>query len=150
MLVANNHNSSYAESYETDNERSNSKTTIDFITQPFCRIDDEMKGIPKHPIALLFFSEIVNLGFMFALKGGGSRAFYRWLEEDYLPLYIYLPEHTRKFRLFAAYIVLVAECYWISGYYSPSSIIPPGSRCITTHCFYRSYTHLYYWILRII
>jgi len=96
MLVANNHNSSEAESCETDNERSNSKTTIVFITEPFYRIDDEMKGIPKQPQALLIFSEIVTLGFLFALKGGGSRAFYRWLEGDYLPLLTNLPESTPR------------------------------------------------------
>ncbi|HEY5138379.1 MAG TPA: hypothetical protein VIJ25_03545 [Methylococcales bacterium] len=58
-------------------------TTVDFITELFCRIDDEMKETPKHPQSLLYPSEIVTLGVLFAQKGGGSRAFYRWLERDY-------------------------------------------------------------------
>jgi hypothetical protein len=53
--------------------------TINFITELFCRVDDEMKDIPKHPQASLYPSEIVTLGFLFALKGVGNRAFYRWV-----------------------------------------------------------------------
>ena len=78
-------------------------TTEDFITDLFCRIDDVMKDVPKHPQSLLFPSEIITLGVLFALKGGGSRAFYRWLERYYLPLFPKLPERTRLFRLFAAH-----------------------------------------------
>ena len=78
-------------------------TTVDFITELFCRIDDEMKETPKHPQSLLYPSEIVTLGVLFAQKGGGSRAFYRWLERDYRPLFPKLPERTRLFRLFAAH-----------------------------------------------
>jgi hypothetical protein len=78
-------------------------TTVDFITELFCRIDDEMKDIAKHPQSLLQPSEIVTLGALFALKGGGSRAFYRWLERDYRPLFPKLPERTRLFRLFATH-----------------------------------------------
>ena len=78
-------------------------TTIDFITELFCRIDDEMKKIAKHPQSLLQPSEIVTLGVLFALKGVGNRAFYRWLERDYRPLFPKLPERTRLFRLFAGH-----------------------------------------------
>ena len=44
-------------------------STNDFITELFCRIDDTMRDVPKHSQANLFPSEIVNLGFLFALKG---------------------------------------------------------------------------------
>ena len=54
-------------------------TTLDFITALFCQVDDHLPGIPKHPHANLWPSEIVTLGLLHALKGGGNRAFYRWL-----------------------------------------------------------------------
>jgi hypothetical protein len=75
-------------------------TTIDFITELFCRIDDKMKNVKKHPQALLYPSELVTVGFLQALKGVGNRAFYRWLTRDYLSLFPNLPERTRLFRLF--------------------------------------------------
>jgi hypothetical protein len=78
-------------------------STEDFITELFCRIDDAMKGIPKHTQSLLYPSEIVTLGMLFALKGVGNRAFYRWLERDYRPLFPKLPERTRLFRLFSVH-----------------------------------------------
>src|SRR5207247_8458814 len=75
-------------------------TTIDFITALFCQVDDPLAGIPKHPHATLWPSEIVILGLLHALKGGGNRAFYRWLTRDYRALFPRLPERTRLFRLF--------------------------------------------------
>lgn len=78
-------------------------TTVDFITELFCRIADVMDDIPKHPQAKLYPSEIVTLGILFALKGVGNRQFYRWLIRDYLPLFPHLPERTRLFRLFATH-----------------------------------------------
>ncbi len=75
-------------------------TTIDFITDLFCRIDDRMKALSKHPQATLWPSEVVTLGVLHALKGVGNRAFYRWLTRDYQPLFPQLPERTRWFRLF--------------------------------------------------
>ena len=75
-------------------------TTIDFITDLFCRIDDRMKVLPKHPQATLWPSEVVTLGVLHALKGVGNRAFYRWLTRDYQPLFPHLPERTRLFRQF--------------------------------------------------
>ena len=48
--------------------------TIDFITELFCRRDDAICGIEKHSQAHLYPSEIVTLGFLFALKGVGERA----------------------------------------------------------------------------
>lgn len=35
-----------------------------------------------------------------AIKGGGTRAFYRWLTRDYRPLFPRVPERTRLARLF--------------------------------------------------
>lgn len=78
-------------------------TTEDFISELFYRIDDAMKGIPKHPQASLWPSEIVTLGVLFALKGVGNRAFYRWLSHDWRGLFPTLPERTRLFRLFATH-----------------------------------------------
>ncbi len=75
-------------------------TTIDFITDLFCRIDDRMRALPKHPQAVLWPSEIVTLRVLHALKGVGNRAFYRWVTRDYRPLFPRLPERTRLFRQF--------------------------------------------------
>jgi len=74
-------------------------STEDFIIELFCRVDDEMKEIPKHPQSKLYPSEIVTIGLLYAIKGVGQRAFYRWLKRDYLHLFPHLPERTRLFRL---------------------------------------------------
>ena len=52
-------------------------TTVDFITALFCRVDDMMPGAKKHTQAKLYPSEVATLALLFALKGGGNRAFYR-------------------------------------------------------------------------
>src|SRR6266849_6217550 len=75
-------------------------TTLEFITALFCQVDDHLPGIPKHPEAHLWPSEVVTLGLLHALKGGGNRAFYRWLTKDYRALFPHVPERTRLFRLF--------------------------------------------------
>jgi hypothetical protein len=75
-------------------------TTVDFITTLFCEVDEQLCTIPKHPEAHLWPSEVVTLGLLHALKGGGNRAFSRWLTRDYRPLFPRLPERTRLFRLF--------------------------------------------------
>src|SRR5256712_7444587 len=75
-------------------------TTIDFITALFWQVDDHLAGLPKHPDARLWPSEVVTLGLLHALKGVGNRAFYRWLTRDYRTLFPRLPERTRLFRLF--------------------------------------------------
>jgi hypothetical protein len=80
-------------------------TTIDFIIALFCQVDDHMQGLPKHPQATLWPSEVVTLGILHALKGVGNRAFYRWLARDYRPLFPHLPERTRLFRLFTTHAV---------------------------------------------
>ena len=78
-------------------------STTDFITELFCRVDDAMSDLPKHSQASLHPSEVVTLGLLFAIKGVGNRAFYRWVKRDYLPLFPHLPERTRLFRLFSAH-----------------------------------------------
>lgn len=75
-------------------------TTIDFITRLFCHVDDAMPNAEKHSQANLYPSEVVTLAILFALKGVGNRAFYRWLERDYQGLFPDLPDRTRLFRLF--------------------------------------------------
>ena len=78
-------------------------TTTDFIIELFYRIDEELKNIEKHPQAKLFPSEVVTIAFLFALKGVGNRAFYRWLKRDYALIFPNLPERTRLFRLFLSH-----------------------------------------------
>src|SRR6266566_7144024 len=78
-------------------------TTVDFITALFYEIDEQLRVIPKHPEAHLWPSEVVTLGLLHALKGGGNRAFSRWLTRDYRTLFPRLPERTRLFRLFVTH-----------------------------------------------
>ena len=78
-------------------------STVEFITELFCRVDDAMKEVAKHSQSRLYPSEVVTLGLLFAIKGVGNRAFYRWVERDYLCLFPSMPERTRLFRLFAAH-----------------------------------------------
>jgi hypothetical protein len=78
-------------------------TTEDFITELFCRVDDAMTETQQHPQAELHPSEVATLALLFAIKGEGSRAFYRWLERDWKPLFPRLPERTRLFRLFVTH-----------------------------------------------
>ena len=78
-------------------------TTIDFITQLFCRVDDKLTQAhknQKHTRANLYPSEVVTIALLFAHKGIGNRAFYRWIENNYKSLFPNLPERTRLFRLF--------------------------------------------------
>src|SRR3989454_9424571 len=75
-------------------------TTIEFITALFCQVDAHLPGLPKHPEAHLWPSEVVTLGLLHARKGGGNRPFYRWLPGAYRALFPRLPERTRLFRLF--------------------------------------------------
>src|SRR5256712_7810535 len=75
-------------------------TTVDFITALFYEVDEQMRTIPNHPEARLWPSEVVTLGLLHALKGGGNRPFSRWLTRDYRALFPLLPERTRLFRLF--------------------------------------------------
>jgi hypothetical protein len=78
-------------------------TTVDFIIALFYHVDTHLHDIPKHPEARLWPSEVVTLGLLHALKGGGNRAFYRWVKRDYRALFPHLPERTRLFRLFVTH-----------------------------------------------
>jgi hypothetical protein len=78
-------------------------STLDFITELFCRVDDAMRDVRKHSQAALYPSEVVTLGVLCAIKGVGNRAFYRWIKRDYLSLFPNLPHRTRLFRLFSAH-----------------------------------------------
>jgi len=73
-------------------------TTIELTTALFCQVDDHLSGLLKHPEAHLWPSEVVTLGLLHALKGGGNRAFYHWLTRDYRPLFPHLPERTMRSR----------------------------------------------------
>ena len=75
-------------------------TTLDLVTELFCRIDEAMKDVPKHAQAALYPSEGVTLAFRFAIKGVGNRAFYRWWARAWQACFPQLPERTRLFRLF--------------------------------------------------
>jgi hypothetical protein len=77
--------------------------TVDLITALFYEVDEQLRAIPKHPEAHLWPSEVVTLGLLHALKGGGNRAFYRWLTRDYRALFPRVPERTRLFRLFTTH-----------------------------------------------
>lgn len=89
----------------------------EFIIALFIRVDDTMADTPKHSQSLLYPSELVTLALLFALKGVGERAFYRWLVRDYRPLFPALPERTRLFRLF------VAHQAWIDHFLAAPSVL---------------------------
>lgn len=74
--------------------------TEHFITALFCRIDDYMGDVKKHSQASLYPSEVVTLACMFVLKGKSTRAFYRWLRDNWRGAFPKLPHRTRLFRLF--------------------------------------------------
>src|SRR4030095_2743647 len=84
-------------------------TTVDFITELFCRVDDPIGYLPKHSQARLSPSEVVTLALLYALTGKGQRGFWRWLRRDYQALFPHLPERTRLFRLFNSHRPLIGE-----------------------------------------
>ena len=43
-------------------------TTVDFITELFCRVDDTMPDAKKHTQGKLYPSEVVTLALLFALS----------------------------------------------------------------------------------
>ncbi|MBZ0307880.1 MAG: transposase [Anaerolineae bacterium] len=92
-------------------------TTEDFIIELFCRVDDKMLDVSKHPQAKLYPSEVVTLALLFALKGVGTRAFYRWLVRDYRGLFPGLPERTRLFRAFNQH------CRYTTRFWAEPSLI---------------------------
>jgi len=62
-------------------------TTEEFTIELFFRIDEELSDVQKHAQARLYPSEVITLAFLFALKGVGNRAFYRWLARDWKHLF---------------------------------------------------------------
>ena len=84
-------------------------TTVDFITELFCQVDDQIGYLPKHSQARLYPSEVVTLALLYALTGKGNRAFWRWLMRDYQPLFSNLCCRTRLFRLFNSQRYLIGE-----------------------------------------
>ena len=85
-------------------------TTQDCILALFYAVDEEMRAVPKHPEATLSPSEVVTLALLFALKGGGMRAFSRRLTRGYRPVFPYVPERTRLARLFTTHTAWTAGC----------------------------------------
>ena len=77
----------------------------------FYEVDEQLRALPKHPEAHLWPSEVGTLGPLYALKGVGNQAFYRWLTRDYRALFPKLPKRTRLFRL----------CSWVPGSYLASN-----------------------------
>jgi len=85
-------------------------TTQDFITYLFCPVDDKLTQADKnhkHSQANLYPSEVVTIGLLFAKKGVGNRAFYRWISQNHRNLFPNLPDRTRLFRLFNTHQNLV-------------------------------------------
>ena len=76
-------------------------TTVEFMTAFFYEVDERMHTLHTHPEAHLWPREMVTVGLLHALKGGGNRACYRWLTRGYRPLFPRLPERTRLVRLFS-------------------------------------------------
>ncbi len=70
-----------------------------FIIRLFCMVDDRLGLVKQHPQARLYPSEIVTIGLVFALKGLGYRAFYRWFCANYARLFGRVPEQSRLLRL---------------------------------------------------
>lgn len=92
-------------------------TTIDFITELFCKVDDLIGHEAKHSQANLYPSEVVTLALLYALTGKGQRAYWRWLTRDYRPLFPNLPCRTRLFRLFNSH------WHYIGEFMAPASMI---------------------------
>ena len=71
---------------------------LDIITELFCKVDDAMTDVPDHSQQALSPSELVTIGLLYAIKGVGSRYFYRWLSANYQDMFLNLPSRTRLFR----------------------------------------------------
>jgi len=74
-------------------------TPWDLISALFYPVDEQLHALPKHPAAHLWPSEVGTVGLLHARKGGGNRAFHRWLTRAYRSVLPRLPERTRLFRL---------------------------------------------------
>jgi hypothetical protein len=84
-------------------------TTQDFLIALFYAVDQERLDVPQHPDAKLSPSAVVTLALLLAVKGGGMRAFSRWLTRDSVPLFPQVPERTRLARLFKTHTAWTAR-----------------------------------------
>jgi len=50
-------------------------STLECITALFDHVDEHMHAVPTHPEAHLWPREVVTVGLLHALTGGGNRAF---------------------------------------------------------------------------
>jgi hypothetical protein len=85
-------------------------TTQDFMLNLFGQIDAQRAAMPTRPDAKLHPSEGVTLALLFAIKGVGTRAFYRWLWRDDHAWLPQVPERTRVFRRFKPHAAWTAPC----------------------------------------
>ena len=92
-------------------------TNQDFITELFCKVDDQMRELPKHSQANLWPSEVTTIGLLQAIKGVGNRAFYRWLDQNHRDMFPKLPDRTRLFRL------LRRHQDWCDAFLAPPSLL---------------------------
>jgi hypothetical protein len=92
-------------------------TTEDFITELFCKVDDQMRELPKHSQANLWPSEVTTIGLLQAIKGIGNRAFYRWLDQNHRDMFPNLPDRTRLGRL------LRRHQDWCNSFLAPPSML---------------------------
>lgn len=92
-------------------------TTVDLITELFCKVDDQIGYHAKHRQANLHPSEVVTLALLYALTGKGNRSFWRWLTRDYGALFPNLPSRTRLFRLFNSHD------HWIGEFMASPSLL---------------------------
>jgi len=90
--------------------------------------DDLLHAAQKHSQAALY-PKVVTLELLFALKGVGNRAFFRWPKRDYLPLFPRLSHRTRLFRLFNTHLV------WIERFLAEPTLL----RVIDTYGIDRSH-----------
>ena len=70
-------------------------TIVDVITELFCCVDDKLSQHGKnhkHSQAKLYPSEVVTIAMLFALKGVGNRASYRWIANNFKSLFPKLPD----------------------------------------------------------
>ena len=65
-------------------------TTIEFITALFCQVDDQLAGLPKHPEAHLWPSEVVTLGLLHA-SAGRCRGLCRYRDLLDLKVHVRIP-----------------------------------------------------------
>ncbi len=83
----------------------------------FCKVDDEMSDVPNHSQASLVPSELVTVGLLYAIKGVGTRTFYRWLFNNYRDMFPNLPHRTRLFRR------LRTHRQWVELFLAPPTVL---------------------------